>query len=68
MEFKKKVTGWIKLHVIVNVDTNELLAFVVIDKSAGNNFCTRKLMEPVMAAGHDIGCLLADATYNSKDN
>ncbi|MBE6525816.1 MAG: IS5 family transposase [Thermoplasmata archaeon] len=64
----KKVTGWVKLHVAVDVDTNEILAFVVTDESVGDNSCTEKLMDLVMAAGHDVGCLLADAGYDSKEN
>ena len=64
----KKVTGWIKLHVAVDVDTNEILAFVITDESVGDNSCTDKLMELVMAAGHDVGKLLADAGYDSKAN
>ena len=64
----KKVTGWIKLHAAVDVDTNEILAFVITDESVGDNSCTDKLMELVMAAGHDVGRLLADAGYDSKAN
>ena len=64
----KKVTGWIKLHAAVDVDTNEILAFVITDESVGDNSCTDKLMELVMAAGHDVGKLLADAGYDSKAN
>ena len=65
---KKKITGWIKLHVAVDVDTNEILAFVITDEKVGDNRCTDKLMELVMAAGHDVGKLLADAGYDSKEN
>ena len=64
----KKLTRWVKLHVAVDVDTNGILAFVVTDESVGDNSCTGKLMDFVMAAGHDVGCLLADAAYNSKEN
>ena len=64
----KKVTGWIKLHAAVDVDTNEILAFVITDESVGDITCTDKLMELVMAAGHDVGKLLADAGYDSKAN
>ena len=64
----KKASGWIKLHVAVDVSTNEILAFVVTDESVGDISCTDKLMELVMAAGHDVGKLLADAGYDSKAN
>ena len=65
---KKEVSGWIKLHVAVDVDTNEILAFVVTDETVGDITCTEKLMDLVMAAGHDVDRLLADAAYDSKDN
>ena len=64
----KKTTGWVKLHAAVDVDTNEILAFVITDESVGDNSCTGKLMELVMAGGHDVGKLLADAGYDSKEN
>ena len=64
----KKASGWIKLHVAVDVSTNEILAFVVTDESVGDISCTDKLMDLVMAAGHDVGKLLADAGYDSKAN
>ena len=65
---RKKVSGWVKLHVAVDVSTNEILAFVVTDEKVGDITCTDKLMDMVMAAGHDIGTLLADAGYDSKEN
>ena len=64
----KKTTGWIKLHVAVDANTNEILAFVVTDESVGDISCTNKLMDIVMAAGHDVYRLLADAGYDSKAN
>ena len=64
----KKATGWIKLHVAVDVDTNEILAFVITDEKVGDIKCTDRLMELVMAAGHDVGKLLADAGYDSREN
>jgi len=63
-----RTSGWIKLHVAVDVDTNEILAFVITDETVGDITCTDKLMELVVAAGHDVGKLLADAGYDSKDN
>ena len=64
----KIVTGWIKLHAAVDADTNEILAYVITDEKVGDISCTRKLMDLVMAAGHDVGKLLADAGYDSKAN
>ena len=44
------------------------LAFVVTDEKVGDITCTEKPMDIVMAAGHDVGTLLADAGYDSKEN
>ena len=65
---RKKVSGWVKLHTAVDVETNDILAFVVTDEKVGDITCTEKLMDIVMAAGHDVGTLLADAGYDSKEN
>ena len=65
---RKKVSGWVKLHAAVDVETNEIPAFVVTDEKVGDITCTEKLMDIVMAAGHDVGTLSADAGYDSKEN
>ena len=54
--------------VAVDVDTDEILAFVVTDEKVGDISCTERLMDLVMAAGHDVGILLADTGYDSKEN
>lgn len=64
----KKVSGWIKLHVAVNTATNEILSFVITDEHCGDITCTDMLMEQVLAGGHKVTGLLADAAYDSKIN
>jgi IS5 family transposase len=64
----KKVSGWIKLHVAVNADTDEILAFVITTERCGDVTCTDKLMELVTGGGHRVRRLLADAAYDSKAN
>lgn len=64
----KKVSGWIKLHVAVNTATNEILSFVITDEHCGDITCTDLLMEQVLAGGHKVVGLLADAAYDSKAN
>lgn len=63
---KKAYTGWIKLHVAVNVGTNEILAYVITDERMGDVSCLGLLMEQVMDKGHRVGKLLADAAYDSR--
>jgi len=64
----KKQIGWIKFHVAVNVDTNEILAFVITTENCGDNTCFMMLFEMVTAAGHDIGTIYADTSYDAKEN
>lgn len=64
----KKVSGWIKLHVAVDTATNEILSFVITDEHCGDITCTDLLMEQVLAGGHKVVGLLADAAYDSKAN
>ena len=63
---KKIVTGWIKLHVAVDVETNEILAYAITDEKMGDVSCLGLLMEQVMGKGHEVGSLLADAAYDKK--
>ena len=62
----KPVSGWVKLHAAVDVDTNRILAFVITDESCGDPTCMDLLMEQVLSAGHRVKKLLADAAYDSK--
>lgn len=62
----KPVTGWVKLHAAVDVDTNRILAYAVTDEKCGDPTCLDLLMEQVLSAGHRVGKLLADAAYDSK--
>jgi transposase len=64
----KNVTGWIKFHIAVNVDTNEILAFVVTTEECGDNTCFMLLLNTVLDAGHEIGTIYADTSYDAKDN
>ena len=63
---KRPVSGWVKLHVAVNVDTNQILAYAITDESCGDPTCLDLLMEQVLSSGHRVRKLLADAAYDSK--
>ena len=63
---KKPVSGWVKLHAAVNVDTNQILAYAITDESCGDPTCLDLLMEQVLGSGHRVRKLLADAAYDSK--
>jgi transposase len=65
---KKKTTGWLKLHVVVDVETNEMLAFVITTENCGDNTCFMILMDMLRDEGLNIGKILADAAYDSRAN
>ncbi len=62
----KPVTGWIKLHIAADPDTNRILAYAVTDERCGDITCFDGLMNDVFSAGHKVGKVLADAAYDSK--
>lgn len=63
---KKPVSGWVKLHVAVDVETNRILSYAITDESCGDPTCLDLLMEQVLSSGHRVRKLLADAAYDSK--
>jgi len=62
----RRIAGWIKLHAAVDVDTDEILAFVITTEHCGDVACLDKLMGLVVEGGHDVDALLADSAYDSK--
>lgn len=62
------VTGWVKLHAMVDVETQILLSYVVTDESCGDQSCFARLVELAVQAGHNVTRLLADAAYDKLDN
>ena len=64
----KEVTGWIKLHVAADVDTNEILAFVITTERIGDNTCFVRLMDMLRDEGVDVKKVLADTSYDDGDN
>lgn len=60
----EKVNGWIKVHVVVNVRTGEILAYVITDEDCGDVTCMEKLIDTAKEAGHDIAGIFADASYD----
>jgi hypothetical protein len=58
------VSGWIKVHVVVNVHTGEILAYVVTDENCVDVTCMERLIDAAKGAGHDITGIFADAAYD----
>ena len=64
----KEVTWWIKLHIVSDVDTNEILAFVITTEAISDNICFMRLMDVLRDEGMDAKKVLADTVYDDRDN
>ena len=65
---QESVRGWYKLHAIVNVDTSEILAYVITEPYYNDSLAFDRLIDLALGAGHEIVRVLADAAYDSKDH
>ena len=63
-----KYRGWLKLHCMVDIDTNEILAWVLTEEMLGDSAAFSFLTELVFGAGHDISEVYADAAYHGVEN
>lgn len=64
---QESVRGWYKLHAVVNVETSEILAYVVSEPYMNDSLAFWKLMDMVLDQGHVVERVLADAAYDAKD-
>ena len=64
----KEIRSWMKLHVAVNTNTNEILAYVITSEHYGDNLAFDRLMDIVLGDGHRVAAVYADAAYDAKDN
>jgi len=60
--------GWLKLHFLTDVKTNEILSFTVTDERSGDAKHLPGLVDSALADGHDIEKVLADGAYDTRDN
>lgn len=63
-----KYRGWLKLHCIVDIDTNEILAWVLTEEKFGDSLAFTLLTELVFNAGHEVSEIYADAAYHGVEN
>lgn len=61
-------TGWVKFHAMVDVETQEVLSYVITDESCGDKACFERLIESALQAGHRVTRLLADAAYDKREH
>ncbi len=62
------VRGWYKLHAAVDTESGEILAYVITEPYYSDALAFDRLMDIVLATGHDVVTVLADAAYDSKCN
>lgn len=60
--------GWLKMHAVADVDTNEILAYILTEERVGDNRAFRMLMELVLDEGYDIRTVYADNAYEAHEN
>ena len=63
-----KYRGWLKLHCLVDIDTNEIIAWVLTEEKFGDTVAFPLLTELAFNAGHGIGEIYADAAYHGVEN
>ena len=60
--------GWIKMHALVDVDTDEIIAYILTTDRMGDNTAFRMLTDLAFAGGHVMSAVYADSAYEAKDN
>lgn len=60
--------GWIKIHALVDVDTNEIIAVIVTTDKMGDNTAFTMLTDIAFEKGHQISTIYADSAYEAKSN
>jgi hypothetical protein len=60
--------GWLKMHAVADVDTNEILAYVLTEECVGDNRAFSILTDLVLDAGYDIKTVYADNAYEAREN
>lgn len=62
-----KYRGWLKLHALTDIDTGEILAWILTEEQFGDSPGMDYLYEMVFSAGHRLSCLYADAAYDKVE-
>jgi hypothetical protein len=60
--------GWIKLHILSDVRTNEILSFRVTDELSGDAQHLVGMVDDAASRGYRIDKVLSDGAYDSKYN
>jgi len=60
--------GWLKLHALSDVNTNEIIAYAITTESVGDAPLLKTLLQEAMSKGHKISTVYADGAYSSVEN
>ena len=63
-----KRRGWLKLHAAIDIDSGEILAYVLTDDRIGDNTVFISLIEMILDEGYDVNIVFADNAYEAIDN
>ena len=63
-----KYRGWLKVHALVDVDSNEIVAFILTKDDVGDEGMLEYLLELADIGEVKYSTLYADAAYSSVDN
>lgn len=63
-----KRRGWLKLHAMVDIDSGEILAYVLTDDRVGDNRAFIPLMDLALSEKYNISTVFADNAYEAIDN
>lgn len=65
---KVKDRGWLKLHALFDVDSGELLAYVLTDETVGDSTMLPELLRLARDAGYRMNVCFADGAYSGQKN
>ncbi len=60
--------GWLKLHVLCDTDSGEVLAYAITDETVGDSRLLKVLVKAALSKGHLIDTVYADNAYCSTEN
>lgn len=63
-----KRRGRLKLHVAIDIDSGEILAYIITDDRTGDNTVFISLIKMILDEGYDVNIMSADNTYKAIDN
>ena len=63
-----KRRGWLKLHALVDIDTCEIIAYVLTDDKTGDNSAFKHLINLAINEGYSLKVVFADAAYEDRKN